>query len=308
MRVFVTGADGFVGHYLMPSLEKAGHQTYGCDRDTVDVRDPKALKRAVDSFKPDAVIHLAAISFIPHAAAEPNLTEQINIGGTHNLVESMLSVCPKARLILIGSSEQYSSSEITALPITEEAPLTGTGAYAESKTAAEQVAIKAQDRGLDLVRVRAFNHTGPGQAPQFVAPDFSRQVALIEAGAPAQMQVGNLNSTRDFLHVQDVVDAYLYLLDPSVPAEAYNVSTGRATRIGEVLEGLMAMSTHTIAVEIDKQKWREPDARVGDSRRLRHATGWEPRYSLPDILSELLGYWRKQVTQSSAGTIPTHSS
>jgi GDP-4-dehydro-6-deoxy-D-mannose reductase len=308
MRVFVTGADGFVGQYLMPSLEKAGHETYGCDRNTVDIRDPKALRGAVDGFQPDAVIHLAAISFIPHAIAEPDLTEQINIGGTHNLIESMLAVCPDARLLLIGSSEQYSSSKITELPISEEAPLTGTGAYAESKTAAEKIAIKAQDRGLNLVRVRAFNHTGPGQAPQFVAPDFSRQVALIEAGAPAQMRVGNLDSTRDFLHVQDVVDAYLCLLDPSVPVDAYNVSTGQPTRIGEVLERLIAMSTRTVAVETDPQRWREPDARVGDSRRLRHTTGWEPRYSVPDILSELLDYWRSQVARSGTGINHTHSS
>jgi len=292
----------------MPSLEGAGHDAYGCDRDTVDIRDQEALKRAIDAFRPDAVIHLAAISFIPHAAAEPDLTEQINIGGTHNLIESMLAVCPAARLVLIGSSEQYSSSEVTALPISEEAPLTGSGAYAESKTAAEKMAVKAQDRGLDLVRVRAFNHTGPGQAPQFVAPDFSRQVALIEAGAPAEMRVGNLDSTRDFLHVQDVVDAYLRLLDPSVPADVYNVSSGRATRIGEILEQLITMSSSTIAVETDPKRWREPDARVGDSRRLRRATGWEPRYSVPEIMSELLAYWRNQVSEPGSGTSHTLSS
>ena len=308
MRVFVTGADGFVGHYLMPALESAGHTAYGCDRDTVDVRDPKALESALEGFGPDAVIHLAAISFVPQASAEPDLTEQINVGGTRNVVESLLAVCPRARLILIGSSEQYSPCDTHAGSISEEAPLTGTGAYAESKTAAEAVACEALDRGLDLVRVRAFNHTGPGQAPEFVAPDFSRQVALIEAGAPAQMRVGNLDSTRDFLHVEDVTDAYIRLLQPAVPAQAYNVCTGKPTRIGAILEGLMAMSTHDIRVDIDEQRWRPPDARVGDNRRLREATGWEPRYTLTEILSELLDYWRRQISQTSKDTNFTPSS
>ncbi|MEE3326580.1 MAG: GDP-mannose 4,6-dehydratase [Myxococcota bacterium] len=291
----MTGVDGFVGQYLMPSLEATGHTVAGCDRDTIDIRDARALRQVLSEFAPDAVIHLAAISFIPGAAAEPELTEQINIGGTQNLVDGMLAVCPDARLLQVGSSEQYPSTNVAAPPLSEESPLTGSGAYAESKTAAENVVLEAAEKGLDVVRVRAFNHTGPAQPPHFVVPDFSRQIAMIEAGAPPRIQVGNLESVRDFLHVRDVVDAYTRLLDPQVPANVYNVASGRATRIAEVLDILLEMSDVPISVEVDPKKWRESDSRVGDNRRLRQHTQWEPRCSVRDILDELLTYWRQAV-------------
>lgn len=302
MRVFVTGADGFVGRYLMPRLEESGHQVAGCDRDTIDVCDAEAIKGALAGFRPEAVIHLAAISFVPGAAAEPELTEQINVGGTRNVVAGMLSVCPEARLLQVGSSEQYPSTDVTAPALAEEAPLSGTGAYAESKTAAEHVVLEGAERGLDVVRVRAFNHTGPGQPPFFVVPDFSRQIALIEAGAPPLMRVGNVESVRDFLHVHDVVDAYTRLIEPDVPAEAYNVASGRPTRIGEVLDLLLEMSTVPITVEVDPQKWRESDSRVGNNQRLRKQTQWEPRYTVKEILSELLEYWRHHAESGGTGT------
>ena len=185
------------------------------------------------------------------------------------MVDAMLSVCPEARLLQVGSSEQYPSTEVTAPPLAEDSPLEGRGVYAESKIAAEAVALEGAKRGLDVVCVRAFNHTGPGQQPNFVVPDFCRQIALIEAGAPARMRVGNLDSVRDFLHVDDVVDAYNRLIERRVPGQAYNVASGRATRIQEVLDLLCEMSAVPITVEVDPQKWRESDSRVGNNQRLQ---------------------------------------
>ena len=300
MRVFITGADGFVGRHLRPRLEASGHTVTGCDRDTIDVRDADAVKGALADFGAEAVIHLAAISFVPGAAAEPELTEQINVGGTQAVVDAMLSVCPEARLLQVGSSEQYPSTEVTAPPLAEDSPLEGRGVYAESKIAAEAVALEGAKRGLDVVCVRAFNHTGPGQQPNFVVPDFCRQIALIEAGAPARMRVGNLDSVRDFLHVDDVVDAYNRLIERRVPGQAYNVASGRATRIQEVLDLLCEMSAVPITVEVDPQKWRESDSRVGNNQRLQENTGWKPRYSVAEIVSELLEYWRGRVDLAEA--------
>lgn len=300
MRVFVTGADGFVGQRLAPELKAAGHTVIGSDRNTVDVLDGKSLEKALASARPDAVIHLAAISFVPEASQEPDLAWRINVDGAANLVRAMAVRTPTARLLLIGSGEQYASTDVDAPPVNEDAPLDGTGIYAESKTAAEKLALEAVDRGLDLVRVRAFNHTGPGQSPRFVAPDFSRQIAMIEKGAPAEMHVGNLESSRDFLHVDEVVDAYCRLLDPAVPAGVYNVASGRGTTIRELLATLIGLAGLDVEIQRDPARWREADSRVGDAARLSQTTGWKPSRSIEAILSELLDYWRQE---TAAGAV-----
>ena len=298
MRIFVTGALGFVGQRLLPKLESHGHWVSGCDRDTVDVTDASAVMQAIKAAQPDAVVHLAAISFVPEARQNPALTREINVGGTRNVIRALQESAPKARLLLVGSSEQYAPVSPSSGLLDETTPLLGVGPYAESKTEAEKMALEASAEGLDLVRVRAFNHTGPGQEPRFVVPDFSRQVALIEQGAEAVLRVGNLESVRDFLHVDDVVEAYVRLLQPDVEAGAYNVSSGRATQIGEVLESLLHQTETKILIERDPSRWREADARVGDSSRLRKKTGWRPTYSTNQIIEELLHYWRKRVRQN----------
>lgn len=299
MRILVSGSRGFVGTRLIPALEAAGHRVTGFDVDSVDVSDASMVRDVIRKATPDAVVHLAAVAFVPDATRDPDLAHRVNVQGTQNVIEALERDAPEARLLLVGSSEQYAAVEPGAPALTEVAPLAPQGAYAETKAAAERLGLEAAGRGLDVVMIRAFNHTGPGQAPLFVAPDFARQIALIEAGNPPIMRVGNLDSVRDFLHVDDVVDAYLRLLDRAVPADTYNIASGAGTRIGNLLESLARLAGVTPEIERDEKRWRPADARVGDSERLKRATGWQPSRSLEELLTELLAYWRRQIQEQS---------
>jgi GDP-4-dehydro-6-deoxy-D-mannose reductase len=295
MRVLVTGASGFVGRRLERRLVEEGHEVFPCDRDTVDVAEASDVDGIVGESSPDAVIHLAAVSFVPDSVRDPSLTYRVNFLGVRNLIDALERIAPQARLLLIGSGDQYAPMQPGSAPRRECDPLSPRSPYARTKAAAEQLGGLAADRGLAAVRVRAFNHTGPGQAPLFVAPDFARQIAAIAAGRRApEMRVGNLDSVRDFLHVDDVVDAYLRLLDPDVPAVVYNVASGNGTRIGDLLDILGELAGVRPKIEVDPARFRPADALVGDPTRLREATGWTPSRDLRGTLHELLEYWKAQ--------------
>jgi len=294
MRVFVTGVGGFVGRRLRPRLEALGHQVIGADRE-VDVTDPRLLGPALADAAPDAVIQLAAMSSVARSWQEPALCYRLNFLGTRSLLECVARRCADARILLIGSADQYSpvsGDPGDAGPVDENTPLRPRSPYARTKAAAEMLGGAAAAEGLDVVRVRAFNHTGAGQADAFVVSSFARQVAAIRAGRQAPiMRVGNLESVRDFLHVDDVIRAYQQLLDPAVPADVYNVASGRATPIQEVLDGLIELAQISPRVERDPARHRPTDWLVGDASRLRKATGWQPQRSLHSILEELLSDW-----------------
>jgi GDP-4-dehydro-6-deoxy-D-mannose reductase len=292
MRVFVTGASGFVGQRLLPRLREAGHEAIGADRE-VDVTRPQDVKRALLRYAPDAVVHLAAMSSVARSWQEPGLCYRLNFLGSRTLLRTLLEVCPDARVLLIGSADQYAATRARERPFDEHTPLRPRSPYARTKAAAELLATGlAEERGLDVVRVRAFNHTGAGQSDRFVASSFARQLAAIRLGRQApRMRVGNLESVRDFLHVDDVLDAYLALLEPSIPADVYNVASGRASSIQSVLDMLIRISGVEPEIEIDPDRWRETDWLVGDASRLRHATGWQPRIPLESLLRELHAHW-----------------
>lgn len=300
MKILVTGSRGFVGNRLVPHLKGAGHTVAGFDRDTVDVSDSEAVSAFVRASSPDAVVHLAAIAFVPSAAQDPNLAHRVNVEGTRNVIEAVEAHAPGARLLLIGSGDQYPPQAPGAPPLSEETALAPLGVYAETKAAAEELGHAAAHAGLDIVRVRAFNHTGPGQSPNFVAPDFARQIARIEAGDGAPMRVGNLESVRDFLHVDDVIEAYRQLIDPGVPSGVYNVSSGVGTRIGELLESLAAMAGVEPEILRDEARWRPADARVGSYQRLQQATGWKPLHTLDETLKAVLDDWRARIHAQGA--------
>lgn len=280
-------------------MRAAGHEARGSDRE-IDVTDATAIRGALRDFAPDAVIHLAAMSSVAQSWREPALCYRLNFIGTRTLLSSVVETCPDARVLLIGSADQYAAgasdpAEVDATAtglIDESTPLRPRSPYARSKAAAEGLGALFAERGLDVVRIRAFNHTGAGQSDDFVASSFARQIAEIRLGLHEPvMRVGNLESVRDFLHVDDVLRAYLALLDRDVRADAYNVASERATSIQEVLDRLLSLSQVKARIERDPDRWRPTDRLVGSAARLRTETGWQPEIPLSAILAELYEDW-----------------
>ncbi|MBI2080707.1 MAG: GDP-mannose 4,6-dehydratase, partial [candidate division NC10 bacterium] len=226
-----------------------------------------------------------------------------NAGGTVSLLEAAAAAAPGARVLVIGSAEAYGEVEEDDLPLTEDRPLRPLTPYGLSKAAAEKVALfYARSRGLPVLVARAFNHTGPGQEPTFVCSDFARQIARIEAGLTgAVLRVGDLTARRDFSDVRDVVRAYDLLLEKGTPGETYNVCSGRAWSIGEILEILRGLAGTPIAVEADPTRGRSEDVPVlvGSFAKLEAATGWRPAIPLPRTLKDLLDSWRAVVEKEA---------
>ncbi len=295
MRVWLTGGSGFVGQRLAARLRRDGHEVDG-DAQEVDVTDKDAIAAQLRGFRPDAIAHLAGISFVPDAARDPLLAWRVNYAGTALLLASCRAHAPAARVLVVTSAMVYGTAEANAPLFDETSPLRPIGPYATTKAAADVLAGEWALRGLDVVRLRPFNHTGAGRPDRFVESSFARQLVEMERGdREPEMQVGNLDAVRDFLHVEDVVDAYVRLLEPGGPTGAFNVASGEATRIGALLDRLVAMSTATPQVVTDPARWRPTDANAGTASRLREAVGWAPAHTLDETLEELLGYWRAEL-------------
>jgi len=295
MRVLVTGAAGFVGGHLLPRLEADGWSVAASDRE-MDVSDPKAVEARVRDIEPDAIIHLAAVSSVATSWQQPELTYRVNYLGTRTVLEVARRAVPTARVILVSTADLYGSTEPGAAPFDESSELRPHSPYARCKAAADLLGGIYAERGLDVIRVRPFNHTGPGQTDAFVLPSFARQIASIEAGrSEASMRVGNLDSVRDFLDIDDVVDAYIRLLDPQVESGIYNVASGSGVRIGDALQTLCSLAGIEPRIEAASEFFRPTDFAVGDSSRLRDATGWQPRVSFDRTLEGLLDHWRARV-------------
>jgi len=291
-RIWVTGAGGFVGRHLAPRLQAAGARVTPTDTD-LDVGDAAAVASAMARIRPDAVVHLAARSSVSASEADAHGVYRVNFGGAQAVLAGAREHAPGARILLVGSGQVYGSAAPGALPFDESAALRPASPYAWSKACADLLGGAYAARGIDVVQVRPFNHTGPGQGDAFVASSFARQVAEIEAGRREPvLHVGNLDSVRDFLDVEDVVDAYLRLLDPAIPSAVYNVASGRGVPIRRLLEMVLALSSASPRLECTPDRFRSRDACVGDARRLARATGWEPRRPLEATLARLLQDWR----------------
>jgi len=294
VRVLVTGGAGFVGARLRARLSAEGVEVHAPPQSELDVADGAALRAAVARVRPHAVAHLAALSFVPAAEADPAAAFRVNFLGVRAVLEALRGEAPAARALIVSSAAVYGSS---ARRFDESAPLRPEGAYARSKAAADLLAGRYAELGLNVVRARPFNHTGAGRPAHFVESSLARQLAAAERAAQraetsAPLRIGNPDSMRDILHVEDVVEAYWRLLQPSTPPGVYNIASGRGVSIRELLELLLARTALRPRMETERGRWRPADALVGDARRLRDATGWQPQRSLPDALAELLDYWR----------------
>ena len=292
MHALITGASGFVGRHLIPRLLGEDWRVTPYDLE-LDVLDGAAVQAAFDRDRPDAVIHLAAQASVSQSRSAPALTHRVNYLGTLSVLRAALRCKSRPRLLLIGSGDQYGTTRPGSPPFAEDAPLHPGSAYSRSKVEAEQLASAYADAGVDVVCVRSFNHAGPGQSPIYVLSSFARQIAQVELGLREPvMRVGNLESVRDIIDVNDVVEAYRLLLDRGVRASIYNVAGGVGRSVGSLLEGLLAHASKRPAIEIDSALVRPTDHSVGDSSRLRAATGWKPAIPIEDTLLRMLDYWR----------------
>jgi GDP-4-dehydro-6-deoxy-D-mannose reductase len=302
VRVFVTGADGFVGGVLTARLRARGAEPIGSDRDQLDVTDGARVRAALAAARPDAVVHLAAVSSVPDAEHDRARAFRVNYVGTRNVLAAAEAEAPRARVLLVSSSTVYGSAEPGAPPFDEAAPLRPANAYARTKAAADLLGAAYAARGLAVWRARPWNHTGAGRPDRFVESSLARQLAEIEAGRrPPRLEVGALDSLRDFLHVDDVVDAYLALLEGAAEPGAYNVASGTGITIRSLLERLLAQTRVRPEVAVDPARLRPPDASVGSAARLRTRTAWAPRRSLDAALAELLAWWRERIRSDVAG-------
>ncbi len=312
MTSLITGVHGFAGSHLVDHLLSLGEDVVGLARDPArnennrhnldrikvapcDIRDKSALLRALTEFRPDRIYHLAAISFVPQAEKSGNKAWDVNVQGTANLLEAMEAARPSARLLFAGSCEAYGPVLETDVPIKETQPLRPASKYGESKRAAEELVLAAGKRGLDVVCVRAFNHTGPRQSERFVCSSFAKQI--VEAGRSGEkvLQVGNLEAGRDFTDVRDTVRAYQALMAEGAAGEVYNVCSGKAIKIQAILDRLLATSGADVEAQRDPEKYRpEPQSMVyGDPKKLQAATGWRPEIDFDTTIADLLEYWRQ---------------
>ena len=298
MRVLVTGANGFAGRHLTAALAAAGHDVVGLGGPrepppSLDVRDAAAARAAVGSARPDAVIHLAGQAFVPPSIADPLATLAVNARGTAHVLEAVRALGTdgaRVRVLIVSSAEVYGRQPPERMPLDETAPPRPDNPYAASKLAAETFAeVWSRTYGLDVVIARPFNHIGPGQDPRFVVASFARQLAEIAAGAPRVLHVGNLAAQRDFLDVRDVAAAYLALLANGRSGSVYNICSGRAVAIQEVLRQLITISRVPVEVRDDPERMRPSDVPVfvGDASKLRAQTGWEPGYALAASLRDI---------------------
>jgi GDP-4-dehydro-6-deoxy-D-mannose reductase len=267
-----------------------------------DLRDPEQVTDLASSFEPDKVFHLAAQSFVPSSFSDPWDTLENNIRSQLNLLEAVRLKEIPARVLVIGSNEEYGRPMPEELPITELNPIRPSNPYAVSKVTQDFLGLQYHlAYGLDIVRLRPFNHTGPGQSPRFVVPAFASQIATIEAGRqePA-VRVGNLEAERDFTDVRDIVRGYYLAALHGQPGEVYNLASGSPWSIRRLLEYLLSLSNIEIRIEVDPERYRPVDTpRVAGSAAKFHShTGWEPEIEFEQTLRDVLEYWREQTADA----------
>lgn len=292
--ILITGAAGFVGRHLLPQLARA-HPDAILHEATFDVTNVAAVSVALEALLPEACIHLAAVSAIPAARLRPDHAWRVNLHGTLNLAQAILAHVPDCKLVFASSADAYGLSFREGRPLDESAPLAPINTYGATKAAADLALGALAKDGLRVIRMRPFNHTGPGQSAEFVVSAFARQVARIAAGRqPPVLRVGALDPQRDFLDVRDVCAAYTACLARDwLPGTILNIASGQPRRIGDVLTDLLAASGVTAAVETDAGLLRPSDIPValGDARQARGLLDWQPRIPWEQTLHDLLEDW-----------------
>lgn len=313
-RALVTGAGGFAGQWVCRELVRNGWEVTGASLDGAppagvlspedhalvrwrrdDLLHADAVRDAVDAARPDAVLHLAGVAFIPAAGRDPALALDTNVG----IAVRLLNVLEERRaagtldpvVLVVGSGEQYGRHDLSALPLPEVAECRPISPYAASKAAQEAFALAAFRRsGVRTVCTRSFNHSGRGQAPEFVVPGLVRRVLAARSGGRATTTIGNTGVSRDFLHVEDVARAYVALVEGGMPGEVYNVSSGTAVAIGDLAQLVADLLEAPVRFVPDANLQRTVDLPhlSGRNDKLREETGWLPRRSLADMVRDVI--------------------
>lgn len=310
-KALIIGAAGFVGDYLIDHIQRNCIWSIAVTKlpqenilkkriEILDLNllDPQEVENLLGKIQPDYIFHLAAQSSVALSWKNPGLTVDVNIKGTINLLEAVRKLKKQPSLLLIGSGEEYGYVLESEIPITEETLPRPGNIYAATKACQNMLGkIYCDAYQMNIMSVRAFNHIGPNQAPLFVVSDFCKQVAEIEKGLREPIiRVGNLSARRDFTDVRDVVRAYIMLMEHGVSGATYNVGSGKAIAIQEILDEILKMAGCRIEVVVDSAKLRPVDVPIieADIRKLRETTGWNPEIPLSRTLRETLDYWRQQ--------------
>lgn len=301
MRALITGSRGFVGNYLRRELEVNGYSVFGmdliADEQTIagDITNPDQLREILHAVQPDMVFHLAGQANVALSWQIPQKTFTLNVVGLINLLEALLQEKLDAKVVGIGSSDQYGCLGKLGECVSEETPMKPQAPYAVSKKAQEEIAtVYARAYGMQICMTRSFNHAGAGQKRGFMIPDFASGIARLERGQSEYLSVGNLASKRDFTHVKDIVRAYRLLAEKGKSGEVYNIGSQVIYSAKEILDRLCAMAHCEIPVQQDPLKMRPNDTPTicCDRSKLTRDTGWEPVIGMDEILHEVLEEWR----------------
>jgi GDP-4-dehydro-6-deoxy-D-mannose reductase len=306
-RVLVTGGTGFVGQWLTKALLDAGDDVtvtgLGSAPEgrrlrwlSADMQDDAAMDQAIEASRPDAIVHLAGISFPPEAERAPVATYDVNVLGVIRLLGAVTTRRKAGTIdpvvLVVGSGAQYGRHPESAMPLTESAAQMPQSIYAASKAAQEVAALQAcRDSGVRVICVRSFNHSGAGQTADYVIPSLVARALRIRAGSERTLKLGN-DVVRDYLHVDDVVLAYLGLLERGTPGEAYNVSSGRGVSVRQLATDVLLRvgATADISTDVALQRATDIPVLVGSHDKLTKDTGWTPQKTHLDIIDDVIRF------------------
>jgi GDP-4-dehydro-6-deoxy-D-mannose reductase len=315
-KAFITGIAGFVGSHLAELLLSEGYDVYGLLRsrsktdhiesiigklhlEDADLLDTHSLYGTISRIKPDYIFHLAAQSFVPTSWVSPSVTLEVNIVGSANLFEAVRMTGIDPVIQIACSSEEYGLVHPDELPIKETNPLRPLSPYAVSKVAMDYLGYQYyQSYKVRIVRTRGFNHTGPRRGDTFAESNFAKQIAMIEKGKQESViRVGNLDASRDYTDVRDMVRAYLLSVEKCDPGDVYNICTGSTIIIGDMLKLLLSMTKTKVKIVPDASRMRPSDVPVllGDNTKFVKKTGWKADIAFKKTMEDLLNYWRERV-------------
>lgn len=301
MRAIVTGAQGFVGKYLLRELSDNGYEIFPVSRRTtegairVSFDDEESLIKLISEVRPDCIFHLAAQSNVPLSWKEPAETFSANLIAAVRLLDAVRKSDIGCRILIVGSSDEYGKIGAVEGKINETHPLDPVTPYAISKKAQEEIALLySKVYGMDIVAARAFNHSGAGQKTGFMITDFASGIVRIEKKQADSLRVGDLTAKRDFTHVKDVVRAYRLLAERGRSGEVYNIGSGVSYSSREILDKLISKAGCKVKVVCDAARMRASDTPniCCDNSKLRRETGWECEFSIDDIIDDVLEYYR----------------